>query len=143
MAYRLGLKGDRGMLLCVFRCVHSFSVRDECDPADIEEPLGHIQVEGISCAAVKLAESQFYLFVSGSLVDGLAVIIVRVPFEKYLVHVTGALFGDFQKIVLSRGLIIGDGRFVEVSHVVKFMAVDHMRIGAGPHLTGVRIAADM
>ena len=54
-------------------------------------------------------------------------------FEEDAIHVSGILLRDFKQGVLAGGLVVGDRRLVEVSHVVKFVAMDDEGIGAVTH----------
>ncbi len=143
MSGHFHLLSHREMLLRIFWRINTFSIRDIRDSADVEELLRHIQIQLVSGTLVQFAESEFQLFVSRSLIYGLAVIIVRIPLEKHVVDMLRAFFRDFEKAGLAGGLIICHGCLIQVPHIVKLVAVKHIRIWFFSHFADDWIAADM
>ncbi len=79
------------------------------------------------------------------LADGLAVVVFRVSDKKDLIDVPGILFGNLKEFVFACRQVVGDRRFVKMTHVVKLMAMDHESVGfvshhasGGAYLRGMR-----
>ena len=60
---------------------------------------------------------------TGSLPDGFAPVILGVANEKDLINVPGIFLRYLEQFVFAGGLVISDGCFVEMAHVVKLVAV--------------------
>ena len=131
------------MLLRVGWGHRAFAFRSIGHAPDVEELLGHVQIQAISSHPVQLAQCQFQFLMPRRLHDRAAVVVVRVAFEEDLVEMPGALLGNLQPFVFARGLVVGDGALVHVAQVVEFMAVDDPGVRPLAHLLRPSDSADM
>ena len=139
VSHGFGLLADRQVLLGIAGCHYAFAFRLEGYASDVDKPLGHLQVERVAGGMVEFHQCQFYLFVTGCLVDWFTSVVRGISFKEHVVDVSCILFGNLQPFVFSRCLIIGHGTFVHVSHVVKFVAVQHKRVGLIAHTSATPV----
>ena len=90
--------------------------------AHVDEELGEVEVFLVAGGTVESDEADLDFFVAGHVgeLSGVG--------AEYLGDEVGVLDSDVEEVSFAGGLVVGDGCFVHMAHVVEFMAV----IQAGP-----------
>ena len=97
--------------------------------ARVEHELGQIEIALIAGLPIKLGEPHLDDLVTGP--DGL------LSGAESLVEQIGGAQCDIQQRALTRGLVMRDGRFIEMPEIVQFVAVDSLQnpaLRAGPRV---------
>ena len=118
MTHRFGLFPYRQMLLGILGRDGAFSFGTVGDAPDIDKFFRHRKVEAVAGYTEKLDQRQFDFLVSGCLVDRFAIVVVGISFKEHFVDMAGVGFSYPQPFIFAGGLIIGDGAFIHMTHII-------------------------
>ena len=121
------------MLLCVGGGHDTFAIWYISHSTNLQEFFGHVEIELFASDTVQLDQCQFQFLMSWRLPHGLAAVVFWVACKENLVDVLSTFFGNIQQLFVSSCLIIGNGCFVQMSNVIKFVTVDNERVGRVAH----------